>query len=174
MIPGWTLPQLLVTPKQGDWYRVTAVPDGRFQNPMSTTDPAQKKALSKHFAPGYALSQILKWEPCIDENIEHLLRWIDTYAESRMPMDLDRFVTYTTFDNIGSVFFSQPFGFIKAVGLFLPWVTHCLMLNKMNALLTSLGSRYRGRLEEQRRVEQVCIRRGLLHRPFTSPREPSD
>ncbi|EWY80070.1 hypothetical protein FOYG_16863 [Fusarium oxysporum NRRL 32931] len=99
---------------KGDWYRVTAVPDCRFQNPMSTTDPKKKKALSKHFAPGYALSQVLKREPDVDKNIEYLLRWVEKHAEDRVPMDLDSFITYTTFDNIGSVLFSEPFGFIRA------------------------------------------------------------
>ncbi|KAI3572087.1 cytochrome P450 [Fusarium oxysporum f. sp. albedinis] len=73
-----------------------------------------KKALSKHFTAGYALSQVLKREPDVNENIEHLLRWVEKYAEDRMPMDLDRFITYTTFDNIGSALFSEPFGFIRA------------------------------------------------------------
>jgi hypothetical protein len=82
---------------------------------MSTTNPKIKKALSKHFTAGYALSQVLKREPDVDENIEHLLRWVEKYAEDRMPMDLDRFITYTTFDNIGSALFSEPFGFIRAV-----------------------------------------------------------
>ncbi|EGU87521.1 hypothetical protein FOXB_01961 [Fusarium oxysporum f. sp. conglutinans Fo5176] len=73
-----------------------------------------EEALSKHFTAGYALSQVLKREPDVDENIEHLLRWVEKYAEDRMPMDLDRFITYTTFDNIGSALFSEPFGFIRA------------------------------------------------------------
>ncbi|KAF5236869.1 hypothetical protein FANTH_11111 [Fusarium anthophilum] len=99
---------------KGDWYRVTAVPDYRFQNPMSTTNPMEKKTLSKHFTPGYALSQILKRESDINKNIESLLVWVEKYAEGRVPMDLDRFITYTTFDNIGCALFSEPFGFIKA------------------------------------------------------------
>lgn len=108
----------LVTHAQGGWYRVTAVPDVRFQNPMATTDPTEKKALSRHFAPGYAPSQLQKRESDIDRNIEDLLHWVDAYVESQQPMDLDRFITYTTFDNIGSLFFSEPFGFIKAVRCF--------------------------------------------------------
>ncbi|RKK87876.1 hypothetical protein BFJ68_g16999 [Fusarium oxysporum] len=99
---------------KGDWYRVTAVPDCRFQNPMSTTDPKKKKALSKHFAPGYTLSQVLKKEPDVNKNIEYLLRWVEKHVEDRVPMDLDKFITYTTFDNIGSVLFSEPFGFVRA------------------------------------------------------------
>lgn len=83
---------------------------------MSTTEPKKKKALSKHFAPSYSLSQVLKSEPEIDKNIKHLLCWMDVYAKYQKPMNLDEFITYTTFDNIGSVFFSEPFGFTKVVG----------------------------------------------------------
>ncbi|KAF5723049.1 cytochrome P450 monooxygenase [Fusarium mundagurra] len=99
---------------KGDWYRVTAVPDCRFQNPMSTTDPKKKKAVSRHFAPAYTLSQVLKKEPDVNKNIEDLLRWVEKHAQDRVPMDLDKFITYTTFDNIGSALFSEPFGFIRA------------------------------------------------------------
>ncbi|PNP55721.1 hypothetical protein FNYG_15462 [Fusarium nygamai] len=99
---------------KGDWYCVTAVPDCRFQNPMSTTDPKKKKALSRHFAPAYTLSQVLKKEPDVNKNIEDLLRWVEKHAQDRVPMDLDKFITYTTFDNIGSALFSEPFGFIRA------------------------------------------------------------
>ncbi|KAH7231282.1 cytochrome P450 [Fusarium redolens] len=74
----------------------------------------KKKAISKHFAPGYALSQVLKKEPDVNKNIGYLLRWVEKHAEDRVPMDLDRFITYTTFDNIGSALFSEPFGFIRA------------------------------------------------------------
>lgn len=75
----------------------------------------EKKALSKHFTPGYALSQILKRESDINKDLENLIFWVERYAEDRVPMNLDRFITYTTFDNIGGALFSKPFGFIKAV-----------------------------------------------------------
>ncbi|EXK23604.1 hypothetical protein FOMG_19635 [Fusarium oxysporum f. sp. melonis 26406] len=81
---------------------------------MSTTNPMEKKALSKHFTPGYALSQILKRESDINKDLENLIFWVERYAEDRVPMNLDRFITYTTFDNIGGALFSKPFGFIKA------------------------------------------------------------
>jgi hypothetical protein len=83
---------------------------------MSITDPKKKIALSKYFAPAYTLTQFLKCEPEINQNIDDLLYWMDRYANDRQPMELDRFITYTTFDNVGSAFFSEPFGFIKAVG----------------------------------------------------------
>ncbi|KAG9250652.1 cytochrome P450 [Emericellopsis atlantica] len=99
---------------KADWYKVTSVPDRRFQNPMSTTDPKKKKALSKHFARGYGLSQVLQHEVRVDENIRELLHWLNVFAKDQKPMDLGNFVTFTTFDNVGSVFLSKPFGFIKA------------------------------------------------------------
>lgn len=128
---------------------------------MSTTDPKKKKALSKHFAPGYTLSQVLKKEPDVNKNIEYLLRWVEKHAEDRVPMDLDKFITYTTFDNIGSVLFSEPFGFIRAVRI----VPLCLLSPSQRVSkpgryrslaimkLTSTGSRHRRDVEEQHCVE---------------------
>lgn len=80
---------------------------------MSTTDPKKKMALSKQFARGYA--KILESEPKIDKNILDLLHRLDLYAKKQEPMDLDKFLTYTAFDNIGTAFFSKSFGFLKAV-----------------------------------------------------------
>lgn len=85
---------------------------------MSTTDPKKKIALSNHFTRGY--SKVLESEVKINSNIIDLLSKIDTYAEDQTAMELDKFITYTTFDNIGTAFFSEPFGFIKAVRSLLP------------------------------------------------------
>ena len=85
---------------------------------MSTTDPKKKMALSNHFARGY--SRILESERQIDSNIIDLLSRMNTYAEHHQPMELDKFITYTTFDNIGTAFFSEAFGFIQAVRCLLP------------------------------------------------------
>lgn len=65
---------------------------------MSTTDPKQKMERSKRLAPGYALSNVIKSEPAIDETISMFLNWLDAYASSQDPMDLDKFFTYLTFD----------------------------------------------------------------------------
>lgn len=116
-LQAYPLPLDIANDIQAPWYRVTAVPDVRYQNPMSTRDPKEKIALSKHFAPGYALSHVLKSETDIDENVADLLDWMDIYAVDQRPMELDKFITYTTSDNVGSVFFSESFGFIKAVRL---------------------------------------------------------
>lgn len=80
---------------------------------MSTLDPKQKLERSKWLVPGYSLSNILKSEEHISNNIATLLDWMDRYAAQKKPMDLCEYLTYTTLDNTGEVIFSQPFGLIK-------------------------------------------------------------
>ncbi|KUI60660.1 Pisatin demethylase [Cytospora mali] len=95
-------------------YKMSTFPDWRYQNPMSTTDPKRKVELSKQFASGYTTSNALKAEESIDGLVSQLLDWMDKYAASGKPMDLDRFVTFLTFDMLGEVLFSKPFGYIAA------------------------------------------------------------
>lgn len=80
---------------------------------MGETDPATKNELSRHLASGYALSSILESEPAIDNMIELLLGWLDEHSDERKPIDLDRFFTFTTYDVVGEVTFSKPFGFLR-------------------------------------------------------------
>lgn len=104
---------LLNTLHKGYWYEVAAVPDWRFQTPLSTTDPKKKAVRSKAFASGYTLSNMLQTEEHVNKLIEKLLGWMDQYAAESKPMDLDLFFSFTAFDIIGEVLFSKPFGFIE-------------------------------------------------------------
>lgn len=79
---------------------------------MSSRDPKVKIERSKAFASGYALSNVLKYEEPISRTVEKLVGWLDRHAASGGPMDLDRFLSFTTFDVVGEVVFSRPFGFI--------------------------------------------------------------
>lgn len=95
-------------------YKMSTFPDWRYQNPMSTTDPRRKIELSRHFAAGYTLSNALRAEESIDSVIIQLLHHMDSFAASGEPAALDRYVTYTTFDLLGEVLFSKPFGYLAA------------------------------------------------------------
>lgn len=95
-------------------YKMSTFPDWRYQNPMSTTNPKRKVELSKQFASGYTMSNAIKAEESIDGLVSQLLDWMDKYAESGKPMELDHFVTFLTFDMLGEVLFSKPFGYITA------------------------------------------------------------
>lgn len=95
-------------------YKMSTFPDWRYQNPMSTTDPKRKVELSKQFASGYTLSNAIQAEESVNSVIVQLLDRLDMFAGSGRPMDLDRYVTFTTFDLLGEVLFSKPFGYLAA------------------------------------------------------------
>ncbi|KAK8071296.1 hypothetical protein PG997_011499 [Apiospora hydei] len=98
---------------QAPWYKALALPDYRYQSAMSTTDPKQKMERSRRLAPAYALSNVIKSEPAIDETAGMFLSWLDEYAASQNPMDLDKFFSYLTFDVVGEITFSRHFGFLE-------------------------------------------------------------
>ncbi|ORY67113.1 benzoate 4-monooxygenase cytochrome P450 [Pseudomassariella vexata] len=106
--------KLLLAPlHKGSWYKVVTFPDGRFQNPMSATDPKVKNKLSRHLAPGFVLSNMLLSEQAINQTIHSLLGWLSEYAESGKPINLNEYFSFTISDIVGEAIFSKPFGFIK-------------------------------------------------------------
>lgn len=99
--------------RKGTFYEFATYPDWRFQNPMSEPDPKRKVERSKIFAAGFAQSNLLRSEDVISGTISQLLDYMDRYAKSGEPMDLDKFFTYTAFDIVGEMLCSKPFGFLK-------------------------------------------------------------
>ncbi|EEQ92092.2 benzoate 4-monooxygenase cytochrome P450 [Blastomyces dermatitidis ER-3] len=95
------------------WYKIIAFPDGRFENPMSATDPRVKMELSKHLAPAYTLSNLLVNERNISETIELLLGWLNKFASSGDPIDLGKYFTLAPLDIVGDAVFSKQFGFLR-------------------------------------------------------------
>lgn len=95
-------------------YKMSTFPDWRYQNPMSTTDPKRKVELSKQFASGYTLTNALQAEHAIDGLVSQLLNHMDAYALSGRPANIDRYLTYLTFDLLGETIFSKPFGYLAA------------------------------------------------------------
>lgn len=95
-------------------YKMSTFPDWRYENPMSITDPKRKVELSKQFASGYTLTNALKAEQAIDGLISQLLDHMDAFARSGKPANLDRYLTFLTFDLLGETLFSKPFGYLAA------------------------------------------------------------
>lgn len=89
------------------------MPDYRYRNPFSITDPKKKVEHSKNFLPAYTLSNILQSEANIDNVWITFLDWMDKFAQSGKPMDLDQYLAYATLDVVGEVLFSKPFGFTE-------------------------------------------------------------
>lgn len=105
---------LLAPLTKGDMYKMSTFPDWRYQNPMSTVDPKRKVELSRQFASGYTLTSALRSEEAMDGLVARLLGRMDGSAASGAPMELDRHVTFLTFDLLGEVLFSRPFGYTAA------------------------------------------------------------
>nr|CDP30831.1 Putative Cytochrome P450 [Podospora anserina S mat+] len=99
--------------RKGPWYRMTAIPDYRFQSPMATTDPKKKMGKSKAFASGYALTNVLRSEPQVDNVISLLLSHLDRFSQTGEQVNLDKYFTFTSFDVAGEILFSSQFGFLK-------------------------------------------------------------
>ncbi|KAK3988704.1 cytochrome P450 [Cladorrhinum sp. PSN332] len=106
--------KVLLTPlRKAPWYEMAAIPDYRFQTPMSTTDPKKKVERSRTFAAGYSLTNVLRNEAAIDSVIYLFLDHLEGFSASQTPCHLDKFFTFTAFDVIGEVLFSQRFGFLE-------------------------------------------------------------
>ncbi|KAI1871529.1 uncharacterized protein JN550_004523 [Neoarthrinium moseri] len=106
--------KILLSPlRKADWYTIIAFPDGRYQNPMSTTDPKKKIERSKNLAPGYNISNLLQSEAAIDDNIHFFRSWLDKFSANGQPINLDQYFAYLTNDNVGEVVFSKSFGFLR-------------------------------------------------------------
>jgi len=80
---------------------------------MSATDPAVKNELSRHLAPGYTLSNVLRSEENLGQTMDLLFGWLDKHAADGKPIDLDKYFTYTTSDVVGEAIFSKQFGFLR-------------------------------------------------------------
>lgn len=104
---------LLAPLHKGYWYKAMAIPDYRFQTPMSQTDPKKKNEMSRQFSSGYTLSNVLQNEGAFDNMIELFLSRLDEYAKTGKAFDLDKYITFMAWDVIGEVIFSKPFGFLK-------------------------------------------------------------
>ncbi|OBT84328.1 hypothetical protein VE02_07275 [Pseudogymnoascus sp. 03VT05] len=105
---------ILLTPlTKIDWYKVMALPDHRFQTPMSEVNPKRRVERAKNVAAGYTLSSIIKSEPQINDAIELLEKRLDELSEAGQPVEFDIWFNYLAFDVIGEVTFSRAFGFLE-------------------------------------------------------------
>ncbi|KAH8651070.1 cytochrome P450 [Xylariales sp. PMI_506] len=104
----------LASVRKGEWYRIFVFPDWRFPSAISIQDPKVKAEFMKYMSnAGFLLHNVLKYEGVMDNLMGRLVGWMDDYASTGKPMDLDKFFTYVAFDITGEVTFSRAFGFIE-------------------------------------------------------------
>ncbi|KAJ8116824.1 hypothetical protein OPT61_g1815 [Boeremia exigua] len=94
-----------------DWYHTWK---GRgIKLDMFTITSEKEHAAYRRVVGGvYTLSSILKNEPQIDDNVATLLDRLDGFAQRSSPVDLGLWLEMYAYENIGSVFFGKPFGFL--------------------------------------------------------------
>ncbi|KAK8136736.1 hypothetical protein PG984_004676, partial [Apiospora sp. TS-2023a] len=113
-----------------EFYSVFSLPDYNYVNQMSECDPKEVIRRSRNVNAGYALSNVIRSEPEVDALVRLLEQRLDECI-SRQPqkqekvqekpianggtvVDLNHWITYFTFDVLGEVTFSKPFGFLAA------------------------------------------------------------
>ncbi|MCJ1320054.1 hypothetical protein MMC15_005390 [Xylographa vitiligo] len=105
---------LLLTPlPKSNWYKIFCLPNYNHQTPMSETDPKRRVERARTVASAYALSNIIKSEPYIDNAIRLLEARLDELAASGKPVKFENWFNYMAFDIVGEVAFSHTFGFLE-------------------------------------------------------------
>lgn len=90
-----------------------ALPDHRFQTPMSEVNPKRRVERAKNVSAGYTLSSIIKFEPQIDNLIELFEKRLDELSQAGQPVEFDRWFNYVAYDVVGEATFSRAFGFLE-------------------------------------------------------------
>lgn len=104
---------LLAPLHKASFYKAMALPDYRFQTPMSTTDPAIKNERSRHLASGWKLGNILQNEDAVDNTIRLFFSRLDGFAQSGKAFDYGKYCSFLAFDVVGEILFSKQFGFLE-------------------------------------------------------------
>ncbi|KAK6074822.1 benzoate 4-monooxygenase cytochrome P450 [Seiridium cupressi] len=83
------------------------------QSPFSTIDPARKAELTRTYAAGFSLSNILRNEEGMNDTVGLLLDRLNDLCEKAEPVDLDKWINFCSFDLLGEAIFSKPFGYLR-------------------------------------------------------------
>lgn len=97
-----------------DWYWTWKGAGLKSQIDMFTITDEKKHTAYRRVVGGvYSLSSILKNEQQMDENVNMLINRLDGFVERGEEVDLGLWLEMYAYDNIGSVFFGKPFGFLE-------------------------------------------------------------
>ncbi|KAF3036928.1 hypothetical protein E8E12_005412 [Didymella heteroderae] len=97
-----------------DWYWAWKGAGLKSQiNMFTITDEKMHTAYRRVVGTVYSLSNILKNEKKMDENVQLLLGRLDGFVERKEEVDLGLWLEMYAYDNIGSVFGGKPFGFLE-------------------------------------------------------------
>ncbi|KAJ8107714.1 hypothetical protein OPT61_g8679 [Boeremia exigua] len=96
-----------------DWY-LTYRPVGLGSiDAFTDDDEKHHTATRKVVGPAYTLTSMLKNEKPLDGVVSSFMERLDEFAERQTPFDFGEWLEMYSFDGVGTVFFGNPFGFIK-------------------------------------------------------------
>lgn len=140
---------------QGPWYSIFSLPDYHYVNQMSELDPKRHIEKNRNVASGYALSNIIKSEPFVNNVIKLFIEAMDEHAKTGKSFEFDKWFNFYAFDVLGEVTFSKSFGFVetgtdignaisntRALALYVAIMGHYTWLHNLtlgNPLLSRLG-----------------------------------
>ncbi|KZM20678.1 uncharacterized protein EKO05_0007187 [Ascochyta rabiei] len=98
-----------------DWYHTFKGAGLKSQIDMFTITNERRHAAYRRTVGGvYSLTNILKYEELMDQNVVMLLDRLDGFVERAEEVDFGLWLEMYAYDNIGSVFFGKPFGFLES------------------------------------------------------------
>ncbi|KAJ4354716.1 hypothetical protein N0V95_003556 [Ascochyta clinopodiicola] len=98
-----------------DWYHTFRGAGLKSQIDLFTITNEKKHAAYRRTVGGvYSLTNILKNEELMDQNVAMLLNRLDGFVERAEEVDFGLWLEMYAYDNIGSVFFGKPFGFLES------------------------------------------------------------
>jgi cytochrome P450 len=131
------------------------MPDYNYVNQMSELNPRRHIEKYRNIAAGFALSNIIKFEPHVDAVLQNLEEHLDKFCDSGESVEFDKWFSFFAFDVLGEVTFSKSFGFIetgtdvrnaventKALALYVAAMGHYVWFHNLtlgNPLLSRIG-----------------------------------
>jgi hypothetical protein len=112
--------KVLLTPLslvKSDFYRTQKpyTPNkGAMPAVFNTQDENLHKQLRNPISPLYAMTNVIRFEPSVDQTLLVLLEQLDSrYAGTNVPFDLGNWLQYFAFDSMGTLSFSRGYGFLE-------------------------------------------------------------
>ena len=135
---------------------------------MAELNPRRHIEKYRNIAAGFALSNIMKFEPHVDAILQQFEDRLDELSKSGEAVDFDKWFSFFAFDVLGEVTFSQPFGFIetgtdirgavantKALALYIAVMGHYTWFHNLtlgNPLLSRIG------IQPSSHIFDTCLR----------------
>jgi len=99
--------------EKGHFYNLFAIPNMKYQNTQSERTVRRNVQMRANIAAGYQLTNVIKSEPEVDDLISLMELRLDEASDGgNTPILLGKWLHFLTWDIMGFLTFSKPFGFL--------------------------------------------------------------